>query len=945
MSHLHERFRRARTAYALALFAALLPVGIHAQPSQWTLTGPGGGGAFYLPSISPHNPAIQYVGSDMSGAYRSVNAGRSWTMLPHTQLQGGNTGARVAFTSDPAVLYAVTTAHDLRVPVKSLDAGQTWSALASDPTGGGVYSIWADPASTQRVLLSDYTRLYFSNDGGATFSQKFSSNTNGSGCHIGGVHFEGSNIWIGTNAGLLLSTNSGQTFALTAVSGIPAAQSIVSFAGGSSNGITRFVAVTLGVNDVYAGVTGAEYANFEDVYVLQAGQNTWIPANNGISGADYPFFAGMASNDANIMYLAGGSDGNAPIVYRSTNGGQVWTPVFLTGNNQNINTAWCGSGGDRAWSYPEYALGFAVGPRDASTLMFTDLGCVHVSSNGGQSWAQAYVDPRDENPAGSPTPTGRAYRSNGLEDTSVWWLAWTDPQKIFAGYTDIRGVLSTDGGVSWSFNYTGHTNNTMYCVVKHPGSGNLYAATSSIHDLYQSTYLQDSRIDVGAGRVLFSTNGGSVWQTLHDFQHPVVWVALDPANPNRLYASVVHSSAGGIYVSSNIQLGAASTWARLASPPRTQGHPLAIHLLRDGSLLCTYSGRRAGSPLAFTNSSGVFLSSDGGATWSDRSGPSMVYWTKDISIDPADATQSTWYAGVFGGWGGPPNGLGGLYKTVNRGTTWIKVFDNNYVEGCAFPPAQPGAMYVMTEQDGLWHTTNRNAATPVFTQLAAFPFRHPLRMFFAPLDSTEMWVTTFGGGLWYSGGQKVPVELTSFAATAEREGVRLRWTTESETNCLGFDIERRVAAENGVAPGAWMVCGARAGQGTSTARHDYEYFDNTAPGAGLLDYRLKQIDADGAFQYSRVLTLAREAPLDLRIRHAEIHNRRVVELVLEAPFDATVTMRLVALDGRVLAQQTVSCRTGIQTLNMPLGTATSGVYIVTAEGGGRAHSTRVVLTQ
>ena len=53
--------------------------------------------------------------------------------------------------------------------------------------------------------------------------------------------------------------------------------------------------------------------------------------------------------------------------------------------------------------------------------------------------------------------------------------------------------------MSWNFNYTGHGDNSMYRVVKH-ANGTLYAATASVHDLYQSTYLQDSRIDGGSGR-------------------------------------------------------------------------------------------------------------------------------------------------------------------------------------------------------------------------------------------------------------------------------------------------------------------------------------------------------------------------------------------------------------------------------------------------------------
>src|SRR5262249_808503 len=144
--------------------------------------------------------------------------------------------------------------------------------------------------------------------------------------------------------------------------------------------------------------------------------------------------------------------------------------------------------------------------------------------------------------------------------------------------------------------------------------GVVYAATSSVHDMYQSTHLTDASIDSGTGAVLFSTDGGTTWQTLHNFGHPVVWVATDPTNPNRLFASVVNSASGGIYVSNNAQAGAASTWTQLPNPPRTQGHPFNVQVLNDGTIVATFSGRRAGSPVNFTASSGVFVSTDGGLT-------------------------------------------------------------------------------------------------------------------------------------------------------------------------------------------------------------------------------------------------------------------------------------------------------------------------------------------
>jgi len=57
-------------------------------------------------------------------------------------------------------------------------------------------------------------------------------------------------------------------------------------------------------------------------------------------------------------------------------------------------------------------------------------------------------------------------------------VLWSDALHLFAGYSDIKGIRSTDGGVTWTLGYTGHDANTMYRLVKHPSTNALYAATS-----------------------------------------------------------------------------------------------------------------------------------------------------------------------------------------------------------------------------------------------------------------------------------------------------------------------------------------------------------------------------------------------------------------------------------------------------------------------------------
>ena len=100
-------------------------------------------------------------------------------------------------------------------------------------------------------------------------------------------------------------------------------------------------------------------------------------------------------------------------------------------------------------------------------------------------------------------------------------------------------------------------------------------------------------------------------------------------------------------------------------PPRTEGHAYQLRILNDDTLVATYSGRRAlvGGVEQFTPSSGVFVSTDNGATWADRTATNMRWYTKGVEIDPTDPTQNTWYAAVANGWSGTGNDLGDLYRT------------------------------------------------------------------------------------------------------------------------------------------------------------------------------------------------------------------------------------------------------------------------------------------
>jgi hypothetical protein len=88
----------------------------------------------------------------------------------------------------------------------------------------------------------------------------------------------------------------------------------------------------------------------------------------------------------------------------------------------------------------------------------------------------------------------------------------------------------------------------------------------------------------------------------------------------------------------------------------------------------------------------------------------------------------------------------------------------------------------------------------------------------------------------------VPVELASLNVTVNENDVILLWQTATELNNSGFDIER--ADVNG----KWELIGYVAGNGTTTEIHTYTFNDNNLP-AGKYNYRIKQIDYDGTFEY------------------------------------------------------------------------------------------------
>jgi hypothetical protein len=95
-------------------------------------------------------------------------------------------------------------------------------------------------------------------------------------------------------------------------------------------------------------------------------------------------------------------------------------------------------------------------------------------------------------------------------------------------------------------------------------------------------------------------------------------------------------------------------------------------------------------------------------------------------------------------------------------------------------------------------------------------------------------------------GESLPVELTSFKATTDKTQINLGWTTASEIQNDGFDIER---STDGL---QFEKIAFVQGQGNTTTESRYQYTD-THVAQGTYYYRLKQWDFDGTYTYSTVV--------------------------------------------------------------------------------------------
>jgi hypothetical protein len=167
----------------------------------------------------------------------------------------------------------------------------------------------------------------------------------------------------------------------------------------------------------------------------------------------------------------------------------------------------------------------------------------------------------------------------------------------------------------------------------------------------------------------------------------------------------------------------------------------------------------------------------------------------------------------------------------------------------------------------------------------------------------------------------VPVELSSFTAIGMKNGIQLKWETATETNNLGFDIERSVNSKE------FQKIGFVNGKGTTTQKSSYAFLDQTAS-SGKQYYRLKQIDLDGAFKYSSTVEVDLSIPetFSLSQNYPNPFNPATT-LSFGLPVESEITLAIYNSVGELVRMAAKGIyQAGNHSINFNASDLTSGIY-------------------
>ena len=142
----------------------------------------------------------------------------------------------------------------------------------------------------------------------------------------------------------------------------------------------------------------------------------------------------------------------------------------------------------------------------------------------------------------------------------------------------------------------------------------------------------------------------------------------------------------------------------------------------------------------------------------------------------------------------------------------------------------------------------------------------------------------------------LPVEWINVSASNSREGNYISWSTASEVNNSHFEIERSIDGKS------FSKVGEIEGRGMSAGIADYEFLDEIEF-QGMIYYRVKQVDLNGSYEFSKVLIVEAAEDLTVQVYPTQvISDFKVIsaEDLIVTVYDATGNQVISATDATII---------------------------------------------
>ncbi len=609
---------------------------------------------------------------------------------------------------------------------KSTDGGASWSAMTDNLPTLGVSSILIDKNNTNKMYIGTGDRdagdsegkgVYFSNNGGLTWSSKNSGMGN---VTINKLVMKSNNsneILAATNVGIYKTTNGGSTWFLKS----------------TSANFKDICYNTSNANIVYATKASTSGAAF---YRSLNGGNTWSLLGTGLPTNAYRMSIGISPASNNAIYIVAANDNGLIGVYSSGNGGVSFSTMATTPNILGYSI----TGSDNS-SQAWYDLAIEVSPNSTDTIY---IGGVNTwkSTDGGTSWSiighwvgssSVPAVHADQHCLKISPHNGDLYNGNdgGIYKTTDGGSTWTDissnlsisqiykigqsvfnSNQLIAGFQD-NGTAILDGA-SWSTEIGG---DGMECII----------------DPTNATYMYGS---LYYGEILRSNDGGSTFSTIADssvngITEVGAWVTpycLKENDPTTMFIGY-----DNVWKSTNVNASNVSsiTWTKISN-------------LTSGSKIRVIESSPADNSILYISRGNSFYRCDNvnavSPTWTTLNGPGGII--TDIEAHPTSSNIVYVTAGT------------NVYKSINKGLTWVSISGNlptTTMNCLVYDTSSTEGIYVGTDI-GIYYKDNSMSNWINYSSgMPASPLVTELEIFYSTtvMDS-RITASTFGRGIWQS---------------------------------------------------------------------------------------------------------------------------------------------------------------------------------------------------